>query len=138
MKIKIKEFTHINTLLSHALLTSAIDKTKSVSSVVTAKQEWKDATDSSGTKNIEVNVQLTVEGVEIDVRKFFQRLENDFDTSTKRAARPIATELFETWKQKYKSTNSPAAKLEKIKSQVDRCVNELKNIDENLTSFNSM
>jgi len=83
-------------------------------------------------KNTEYDVQLLFEGEELDITIFAKKLENQFDDIIKARTEPYAQELFNKWKSKYISKNSTGSQIAKIKSQLDKANNQLKNISEGI------
>jgi hypothetical protein len=119
MKIKTSEITRENTLLSHMILT-CLDS-------ATIKKHIKSKEDRTG--DTEYDVKLSFEGEELDIKKFFKLLDEEWDGEVKKAAKPYAEELFEERKHSFMSKNSQNAKLEAIKKQIEKANNQLKNIE---------
>ena len=125
MKIKTSEITRENTLLSHMILTCLDSST--IKKHVQSKKER--------TGETEYEIKLSFEGEELDIKKFFELLDKEWDGEVKRAAKPYAEELFEERKHTFMSKNSQNSKLEAIRKQIEKANNQLKNID---TAFSSL
>ncbi len=121
MKIKSKELTDDSHFLGHIIMDCL---NKEATSKMT-KVENRDS-------ETEWEVKLFFEGVELDIRKFTKHLEKDYYQEVKRTAAKEDRKLFEKWKQDYKSKNSTNAQLSKIKKQLDKANNQLKNISESV------
>lgn len=125
MKIKTKEYTRTNNMFSYLIMTSI---TKEALDTVIHIEGRNGET--------EHEIILTFNGVELDVSKFAEKLENayleDVELAAKKAAVDKAEELFEKWKHHYESTNSSNAKLEKLKEQFNKVTNMLSNIDKGI------
>lgn len=119
MKIKTSEITRENTLLSHMILTCLDSST--IKKHVQSKKER--------TGETEYEIKLSFEGEELDIKKFFELLDKEWDGEVKRAAKPYAEELFEERKHSFMSKNSQNAKLEAIRKQIENTNNQLKNIE---------
>lgn len=121
MKFKTKEFTRTNNFLSHMILGSiteaAIDTVREI---------------ENRNGETEVDIELKFNGVEIDIRKFTQFLEEAWDGEVKKACQPEAKKLFEKMKHEFKSKNSTNAQLNKIREQLIKATNHLKNVEENV------
>lgn len=119
MKIKAKEITRKNTFLSHMILS-------------TFNEEALNTIETPSNQETEYNICLTFNGVELDIRKFCERLENSWENAVKKAVQPEANKLFEEMKHTFKSKNSKNAQLNKIKEQLQKANNQLKNIEEHI------
>ncbi len=129
MKIKTREITRENTLLSHMILNCLDGST--IEKHIETKEERNEET--------EYDIKLLFEGEELDITKFFQLLDKEWDGEVKRASKPyaeeLAEELFEERKHTFMSKNSQNAKLESIRKQLEKVNNQLKNIDTAFSSF---
>lgn len=123
MKFKLGEITRENSFLSHMVLESIGDNKEALKTVT-------DIVDRD--ENTEVNVELTFNGVTLDVGKFVTRLEEVWEGEVRKAAAPEARKLFEKMKQDFKSKNSANAQLNRIREQMVKANNFLTNIEQNV------
>lgn len=119
MKIKTNEITRKNTLLSHMILNCLDNST--IEKHISSKKDRNGET--------EYEIKLSFEGEELDIKKFFELLDKEWEGAVKRAAKPYAEELFEERKHTFMSKNSKNAKLESIRKQIEKANNQLKNIN---------
>jgi len=124
MKFKTKEITNENTLLSHMILNC-------LNSVAFKKVESVEGRNDE----TEYDIVLTFEGVELDIKKFFTLLDNEWESEMKRAARPEAELIFEEMKHTFISKNSTNAKLESIRKQVVKANEQMQNINNALSNL---
>lgn len=118
MQIKTKEISDQNNLLSHMIL-NCLD-------LSTLKKHVEKREVRNG--ETEYDIKLLFEGDELDIRKFFELLDSDWEGAVKKAAALYAEELFEERKHTFMSKNSDNAKLESIRRQLDKVTNQLENI----------
>ena len=118
MQIKTKEISDENSLISHMIL-NCLD-------LSTIKKHVETREVRNG--ETEYDIKLLFEGDELDIRKFFELLESEWEGAVKEAASPYAEELFEERKHTFMSKNSDNAKLESIRRQLDKVTNQLENI----------
>lgn len=126
MKITTADLTKETSMLSHLIL-NCMNKE--------ANLKVDEVGGNKRDENSKYDIQLLFEGVELDITKFSKMLERQFDDIVKRNAKPQAQELFEQWKQSYKSKNSTNSQLSKIKIQLDKANNQLKNIEESIAAI---
>jgi len=125
MKIKSKELTDASTFLGHIIMDCLNNEATTKMTAVENRD-----------KETEWDIKLSFEGVELDIREFTKHLEKDYYQEVKKAAKKEDRILFEKWKQDYKSKNSTNAQLAKIKIQLDKANNQLKNISESVAVIN--
>ena len=121
MKIKAKEITDSNTLLGHIIL-DCFNKE--------AGESIKSLEGRNGETEYEIN--LSFNGVELDIREFCKNLQNSWSIAVNKSAKPQAQEIFEEMKQDFKSKNSTNFQLNKIKKQLEKVTNQLQNVSENV------
>lgn len=126
MKIKTKEITRENTLLSHMILNCLGEST--MKKHVYNKKER--------TGDTEYDIKLLFEGEELDIKLFFELLDKEWEDAVKRAARPYAEELFEERKHTFMSKNSTNAKMEAIRKQIEKANNQFINIQDSFDKLN--
>lgn len=105
MKIKKEKITRENTMLSHAILETITDS-------IIQKCNNKD----------EIEITLIIEGEEVDVTKFFNHLENQWDSNIRYEAQNLI-EKNETIRNKM---NSITDSLSLIENHMTNLVKELK------------
>ena len=121
MELKPSVFTRTNNFLSHAILSSVNDG-------ATRKAYAKQDASKENDTELTYDIKLIFEGVEIDLVKFFERLENSWETSIKNEAVHEARVLFEKFKNDYVSKECNNSKLESIRKQIEKCNNQMLNI----------
>lgn len=126
MKIKTSEITRENTLLSLMILT-CIDK-------ATIDKHFSIKEGRNG--DTEYDIKLLFEGDELDIKKFLELLDKEWDGEVKKAAKPYAEELFEERKHTFMSKNSTNAKMEAIRKQIEKVSNQFSNIQESFNYLN--
>lgn len=126
MLIKTEEFTREPHFLSHAILQS-LNGNKEVSEMVKKMPERNGKT--------EYDFVLTINGIELDVKQFFEMLEKEYDGQVAISAKDQALELLEKYKHEYNSKNHPNAKIQSIKNQMDKCFNQLNNIQKSINEL---
>lgn len=124
MKFKTKQLTDNNELISHLILSCLNDTARlKIQSIENRDSET------------EYDISLRFEGIELDITEFIKLVEKQIDRMIDEKAAEKTNELFEKWKHSYKSKNSKAAKLEKIKEQFDKVNNQLSNINSQLENI---
>jgi len=124
MKIKTKELTDASHFLGHIIIDCLNAE---------ANKKMYEKTDRND--ETEWDIKLIFEGVELDIRKFTKHLETEYYLLVERAERNEDKTRYEKWKQDYKSKNSTNAQLSKIKTQLDKANNQLKNIQESINNI---
>ena len=124
MKLKAKELTDSKNFVSHIILSCFNNAAHDMISGIKGRNE-----------ETEYDIELKINGVDLDINKFAERLEGIYDEEVRRAASPEAERLLEIFKQKYRSKNSQAVKLSKIKDRIDKANNQLKNIQESIENI---
>jgi hypothetical protein len=119
MKLKTSDLINDNNMLSHLILSCMNEL---------ANQKVLSIED----KDTDYEISLTFEGIELDITKFSKMLEKQFDDIVKSKAIPLANKLFDKMQHEYKSKNSKAMKLQKIKEQFDKVNNQLLNIQKDI------
>lgn len=135
MKIKIREYTRINNLLSHCILKSITKSAngQDVQDSIMSSKEWIDA---GKKEDAEIDVNFTINGIELDIRYFFEWLDSNYKTVQYTLSKEMAEEMFEKWKKTYMSKNSKSAKLQKVKEQLEKATNQLKMVEQALQTLN--
>jgi len=109
MKIKKEEITRENTLLSHAVLETINDSIIKKNDL--ANKE-------------EINISLMIEGEEVDIRKFFTRLEKDWnDTIDREAKKLMEDKIMEIVKNELDSITDS---LHLVRNHMTNLMNDLK------------
>ena len=77
MKIKIGEYTRVNNLLSHCILKSITksENEQTVNDSIKNSEEWINAENKCDT---EIDVNLSINGIELDIRYFFEWLNENY------------------------------------------------------------
>ena len=124
MKLKAKELTDPESFVSHIVLSCFNNAAHDMVRRIKGRNE-----------ETEYDIELRINGVDLNINKFAERLEGIFDEEVRSVAVSEAERLLEVFKQEYRSKNSPAAKLSKIKEQIDKANNQLKNIQESIENI---
>ena len=125
MDLEPSVFTRTNNLLPLAILRSVNDE-------ATIKAHEKQNVCKENDTELTYDIKLVFEGVELDLVKFFDKLEKCWDESVKGEAKQEALVLFEKFKNDYVSKECNNSKLESIRKQIEKCNNQMLNISKSI------